>query len=262
MEERGSGNDKKHLDKLISILPGHQLDLEIVKSAFLEHDSVAVLVADDDGNYLYVNPAATNIFGYTETEFLLMNIRDIRMSSGGNPIKQYKSFVSMGVSAGIFQFFDKYDQPKIGLYRASRIADDINLSLMFDVTDQFNFFDDVIDQFNEQSDVLNNLPSISYRFHHRNDGTTLFSFISENITKVLRLPEQRPSTSWSMGEMIHDEDLPKFMEASMEAISKVKPFIFRGRIRLGDGSISEFEARSYPVKRSDEIVFYGTLYLV
>jgi PAS domain-containing protein len=262
MEQTESDKNKVDLDKLISILPGYHLDMEIVKSAFLANDSIAVLVADDDGNYLYVNQAATKMFGYSEIEFLLMNLRDIRMVDGVNPIKQYKSFVSAGVSSGVFHFYDKFDQLKIGLYRASKIAEDVNLSLMFDVTEQYQFFDDVLDRLNEQSDVLNNLPSISFRYMYRANGESMFTFVSENVHKLLRLPTHKPQTDWVLGELIHEDDLPAFMEASQKSIEEVKPIVYKARLRLGDGTVNDFEVRSYPIKRKSDIIFYGTLYLL
>lgn len=257
-------NDQGSVDstKRTSTLPGHQLDLEIVKSAFLTNDTVAVLVADDDGNYLYVNQAATKLFGYSEMEFMLMNLRDIRMIDGGNTIKLFKSFMSKGVLGGVFHFYDNSDQIKIGLYRAMRIADDVNLSIMFDVTEQHNFFDDLIDQLNDQSDVLNNIPSISFRYLYRTDGTSMFTFVSDNVQAVLRLPNQRPLRDLKWRELIIDEDQPAFREASQKAIEELKPMMHKARLRLGDGSITEFEVRSYPVKRKSDIIFYGTLYLL
>jgi len=262
MEEKDTNHTNNELEKLFSILPGQALDIEVVKAAFLTQNAIAVLVADDDGNYLYVNQAAIKMFGYSETEFMLMNIRDIRMAEGGNPIKQYKSYVSKGSSEGVFHFYDKSNKLKIGLYRASRIADDVNLSLMFDVTEQYNNFDDIVDQLNEQSDVLSNLPSISFRYNHRANGSSLFTFVSDNVAKVLRLQNNKSSTEWALGELVIDEDMPAFMEASMKAISEVKPMVHQARLRMGDGTITSFEVRSYPVKRIGEVVFYGTLYLL
>jgi transcriptional regulator with PAS, ATPase and Fis domain len=262
MEEKKTYHINKELEKLLSILPGQTLDIEVVKAAFLDHDTVAVLVADDDGNYLYVNQATVNLFGYSEKEFMLMNIRDIRMVDGANPIKLYKSFVNKGILGGVFHFYDSSDQIKIGLYRATKIADDVNLSLMFDVTEQFSYFDDLIDQLNNQSDVLNNIPSITFRYLHRKEGPSMFTFVSDNVAKVLRLQNQKAPMEWSVGELVIDEDLPAFMEASMKAIAEVKPLVHQARLTLGDGTVSPFEVRSYPVERNGDIIFYGTLYLL
>jgi len=262
MDEKASDFDKKELDKLFSNLHGQQLDLEIVKSAFLDHDTIAVLVADDDGNYLFVNQAASKLFGYSMKEFMFMNIRDIRIVDGGNPMKKYKNFINEGSSSGVLYFFDKSNQLKVGLYRAKRVSEDINLSMMFDMTDQYNLFDDIIDQFNEQSDVLSNLPSISFRYNHRTNGSSMFTFVSDNISKLLRLTNHTSPTEWALGDLVLEDDLPGFMQSTQEAIAEVRPFIYRARLRMGDGTVSEFEVRSYPVRRSNEIVFYGTLYLL
>jgi len=262
MEEHASEYHNLDLENLISILPGQYLDLEIVKSAFLDHDAVAVLVADDDGNYLYANQAATSLFGYSEKEFKHMNIRDLRLVGGANPIKQYKSFMNDGSMSGVLYFYDKSDRRRVKLYRTHRIAEDINLSIMVDVTDQYGAFDDIEDQLSQQSDILSNLPSISYRYNYKSDGTAMFSFVSDNVSKVLRLQNQTSHLDWTLGDLVLEEDQPAFMEAAQKAIMEGIPFIHRARIQLGDGSVSEFEVRSYPVKKVGEVVFYGTLYLI
>lgn len=250
------------LKKLISIFPGHDLDLEIVKSAILDHDSIAVLVADDDGNYLYANEAASRLFGYSQKELLLMNIRDIRLFDGVNPIKQFKEYMNQGTSAGVLHFIDKFDQQRAGLYRARRIDKDLNLSIMVDLTDHYTSYDDVIDRLNEQVDVLNNLPAIAFRYHHRSDGTTMFSYVSDNAAKLLRVKNPKSYMECSIGDMVIEEDYDDYVAAVNEAITQGKPFAKRARMRLGDGTIAEFEIRSYPVKKTDEVVYYGTYLLL
>jgi hypothetical protein len=228
----------------------------------LDHDTISVLVADDDGNYLYANEAATSLFGYSEKEFLLMNLRDIKLVDGANPIKQFKSFMNSGTSSGVLYFYDKFDQPRTGLFRARRIAKDINLSIMVDVTDQYGAFDDIIDQLSEKSDILNNLPSVSFRYNHKFDGSAMFSFISDNMAKLLRLRDTKSHLEWALGDLVVEEDKPAFLEAASKAITEASPFIYSARMQLGDGTVSEFEVRSYPVRKPDEVVFYGTLYLL
>lgn len=259
-----SHNDDKadELDKLMSLFGGDGLDLEIVKSAILDHDSIAVLVADDDGNYLFTNEAASRLFGYTRREFMLMNIRDIRLMDGLNPMKQYKEYKNNGTSAGVLHFLDKTDQQRAGLYRARRISQDLNLSIMVDVTDHFATYDDVIDRLNEQVDVLNNLPAIAFRYHHREDGTSMFSYVSDNAAKLLRIKNPKSYMECSIGDLVIDEDYDDYVQSVNDAIKKGEPFSKRARMRLGDGTVAEFEIRSYPIKKQGETVYYGTYLLL
>ena len=261
--KKGETDQKKlELEKLMAALPGHNLDLEVVKDALLNNESIVILIADDDGNYLYVNEAATQLFGYSEKEFMLMNLRDIQVADGRNSIKLYKQFVNQGALAGVFYFYDKNDALKVGLYRARRIADDLNLSIMFDVTAQFKAFDEIIERFDDQSDVLGNLPSISFRYNHRQNGDSRFTYVSDNVWKLLRLNKRKLKGEWAIGELVLDEDLPHFIEASNKAIEFATPLVHRARLLLGDGTVSEFEVRSFPERRKEELVFYGTLYLL
>jgi PAS domain S-box-containing protein len=262
MDDQAANHEKEDLERLISFLPGQHLNLEIVKSAIIDHDAIAVLVADDDGNYIYANEAASSLFGYSPKEFTLMNVRDLRLVGGINPIKQYKSFLNDGSMSGVLYFYDKSDRPRVGLYRARRIAEDINLSIMVDVTDQYGAFDDIVDQLSQQSDVLSNLPSVSFRYNVKNDGTAMFSFVSDNVTKVLRLQSKKSHLDWTLGDLVVDDDRPAFMEAAKQSIADATPLLYQARMRLGDGSIEDFEVRSYPVKKADEVVFYGTFYLI
>lgn len=253
---------RSDIDAIKSILGNGSLDIENLKASILVQDGVAVLLADDDGNYLYVNEAATQLFGFSQTEFLLMNVRDIRLINAPNPLKQYKEFMNNGLSAGILHFYDKSDQQRAGLYRAKRIAKDMNLSVMVDVTDHFAMYDDMLDRLNEQVDVLNNLPAIAFRYQHHPDGTAMFSFVSDNAAKLLRVKNPRSIMECSFGDMVIEEDHDEYLSVINTALREGQPFATRARMRLGDGSIATFEIRAHPVKKKKEVVYYGTYFLV
>ncbi len=114
----------------------HQL-LETVKNAIFNQSGVAILIADDDGNYLAVNPAAVEIFGYSVVEFSLMNIRDLKIAEGNKIGLQYKKFLKRGLEQGEFSFYNKNGDKKTLIYHAFQLQKDVNISIMIDITDQF-----------------------------------------------------------------------------------------------------------------------------
>lgn len=111
--------------------------LNTVKNGVFSQSGVAILVADDDGNYLAVNPAAVEIFGYSEVEFSLMNIRDLKIAEGNKIGLQFKKFVKRGLEQGEFSFFNKDGEKKTLIYHAYQLQKDVNISIMIDITDQF-----------------------------------------------------------------------------------------------------------------------------
>jgi PAS domain S-box-containing protein len=126
------------LDQMGDTAYPDKLDLlNTVKNGVFSQSGVAILVADDDGNYLAVNPAAVEIFGYSEVEFSLMNIRDLKIAEGNKIGLQYKKFVKRGLEQGEFSFFNKDGEKKTLIYHAYQLQKDVNISIMIDITDQF-----------------------------------------------------------------------------------------------------------------------------
>jgi PAS domain S-box-containing protein len=126
------------LDQMGGTAYPDKLDLlNTVKNGVFSQSGVAILVADDDGNYLAVNPAAVEIFGYSEVEFSLMNIRDLKIAEGNKIGLQYKKFVKRGLEQGEFSFFNKDGEKKTLIYHAYQLQKDVNISIMIDITDQF-----------------------------------------------------------------------------------------------------------------------------
>ena len=52
---------------------------EILAKAIIEQSGEGLSLADTDGNYVFINPALCEITGYSETELLTMNIRDLTL---------------------------------------------------------------------------------------------------------------------------------------------------------------------------------------
>jgi PAS domain S-box-containing protein len=111
--------------------------LDTVIQGVYNQSGVAILIADDDGNYLAVNPAAVEIFGYSEIEFSLMNVRDLKIAEGNKIGLQYKKFVKRGLEQGEFSFYNKDGDKKTLIYHAFQLQKDVNISIMIDITDQF-----------------------------------------------------------------------------------------------------------------------------
>ena len=104
--------------------------------AIFENSLNAIVVADDQGNYSFVNQAAAQMFGYTEKQLLEMNVGQIRTSIPENAAELYAKYLEKGKEIGEFQFLHSSGEKRIAKYHAVRIRDNFHLSILTDVTDE------------------------------------------------------------------------------------------------------------------------------
>ena len=76
---------------------------EKFKSIF-DNSLAAVLVADDNGNYLSANKAATDLFGYTYNEFMLMNVGSLKTNILSEAANRFEEYARKGEEKGEFDF--------------------------------------------------------------------------------------------------------------------------------------------------------------
>lgn len=109
---------------------------DAVFRAVFEHSLNAMIIADDKGNYRAVNPAAAKLFGRSREELSRMNIEDLVPDRGGQLQEMYREYVDRGIEAGEFPFVLPDGSKRLALYHAVRLASDINLSILSDITER------------------------------------------------------------------------------------------------------------------------------
>jgi PAS domain S-box-containing protein len=104
--------------------------------ALFDNSMNAILISDDNGNYTSVNPAAVELFGYSEEEFNKMNVKDIQDASLYTPYKNYEEHLKKGKTFGELFFLDKFGNKKIAEYHKVRIMKNFNVSIMTEITER------------------------------------------------------------------------------------------------------------------------------
>jgi PAS domain S-box-containing protein len=108
---------------------------EMFKSIF-DNSLAAVLVTDDQGNYLSANKAAGELLGYSVNELLQMNVEDLKTTELPGAAKRFEEYMRKGEDTGEFDFITKSGASKCGQYQSSRIKTDFHLCIMMDITEQ------------------------------------------------------------------------------------------------------------------------------
>jgi len=103
--------------------------------AIFDNSLAAIMIADDKGKYLSVNKAASELFGYSQDEFLHMKAGNLQTSIGTNSEERYLKHFKKGSETGEFKFVTKSKIVKICQYQAVRLKPDFNISILTDITE-------------------------------------------------------------------------------------------------------------------------------
>jgi PAS domain S-box-containing protein len=98
----------------------------------------AMLIADDDGNYLDANPAACELFGVTRDELLASNLsRFVEPGREFESAQSWRAFLEAGEQRGLFRLYRPDGQIRDLEYNArANILPGRHLSIMRDVTER------------------------------------------------------------------------------------------------------------------------------
>jgi len=125
----------RNVTELKQIESEHRKSEEKFKLIF-EKSLAPIMIADDKGNYLAVNKAASELFEYTIDELTSMNVSEIITTTNPNAAAQYEEYIKKGEDKGEFEFVSKNGTPKIVKYNAVRVSPDFNLSIMMDISEE------------------------------------------------------------------------------------------------------------------------------
>jgi len=112
------------------------LESEKMFKSIFDNSLAAIMVADDQGNYLSANKAASELLGYPVNELLQMNVGDLKTSAKPGAAKRYEEYISKGEEDGEFDFITKNGARKFGQYQATHLKADFNISIMMDITEK------------------------------------------------------------------------------------------------------------------------------
>jgi len=244
-KDQSDSNDYDEKRILNTILDNNLIPDNLAKTLF-ESKHIAILAADNDANYLYANKSAQKMFGYTESEFLLMNVRDLKIPEGTKVSSQYKNFIKTGREVGIFNFFNKNGDLKRAGYVAFTLQEDVNVSILTEISsDDFPNISSKIDT-QLSSEIIEQLPCAVFRFTVDSNSGRFYSYISPQLKSLFHLKRQPKLGAWKLSDLVVGEQSNAFMDSVNKAIAEQKPWRYVANYLCGDGVIRRFEARSTP----------------
>jgi PAS domain S-box-containing protein len=102
--------------------------------AVFENSAHGILVADDNGNYLSANPAASHILGYSREQLLNLNVRELRVLGDRRAERIMPEFLERGLEEGELEMLRPDGKPVVISYKAVRVRQNFNLTIIEDIT--------------------------------------------------------------------------------------------------------------------------------
>ncbi len=215
---------------------------EMFKSIF-DNSLAAIVVTNDQGNYLSANKAASELLDYTVNDLLRMNVGALKTTAKDGATKRFEEYISKGEEAGEFDFITRNGAHKFVKYQAIRIKADFNLNIMMDITElkeAVQTIHESEEQFRTFADSIQNLAWIAnaegwiYWYNQRwydYTGTTL-----------------EEMEGWGWQKVHHPNHVEKIIELTKQLWKKEEAFELTFPLRRQDGEYRWFLTRAYPVK--------------
>ena len=162
--------------------------------SLFDHALDAIVLADDQGRYIAVNPAACELTGYSRDELLGMGPADLAAADRqpAEVANQFDEFVHAGTDSGTFALRHVDGRVVETEYRAvSSIQPGVHLSVMRDVTTRNSMLRALTVAEAEFRELAENAADIVTKLRIDGDGRVQVDYVNPAATTILGYPRQR-----------------------------------------------------------------------
>ncbi len=206
----------------------------------------AIVVADDQGNYLAANQAAAELFGYSTNELLQMKVSELQTSLNPNAAERYKKYLNTGEEAGEFDFISKNGEKKVAIYKAVRIKQNFNLSMLFDITSRKKAEAALKASEEKYRRLYENLPDMVYRMSLP-DGK--YEFTNNAAIEIMGYtPKEFYKNPLLIKKIIHPDFREFFEKSWTNLIEGIVPPHYYYQIIHKSGKIKWIDQRNVLIK--------------
>ncbi len=210
--------------------------------AVFQYSMNAIIIAKDNGDYVSVNPAAADMFGYTVREMEQMNVADLRTSIPPDAGQRYKKYLETGWETGEFDFVRHKGEVKVAKYHAFRIKKDINVSILTDITKQKKA-ELALEKIEERYKTL---------LEHISDSVYILDkkmnhlLVNDAAVKFTGIPKKK-LTGGNLAELFPDVENSVFYKTFRDVLKKRQSQTVEDEFHFADGRKGWYEVSVYPV---------------
>ena len=224
---------------------------------FFKVSADLMAIASFDGYFKRVNPAITDILGYSPEEFSRQFSLDW-VHPDDRELSEEKT-KQLLTSKEAIAFENRY-RTGDGSYKwiswsAVPVPEEQSIYCVGrDISDRKSVEDAlhqetlrVTELQNRFQRLADNLPGVIYQYRITPDGTISFPYVSSGCLDILELePEEIEQNVQLMGSLIHPEDWPNFNESIARSAQTLQPWKLKFRVITPSGKIKWLQGESRP----------------
>ena len=186
--------------------------------ALFDHAIDAILLTDDQGRYIEVNPAGCELTGYSREELLGMAVADLAAPDQPpvDAVTQFDDFVPAGAESGAFSLRHKDGRVVETEYRAvANIQPGVHLSIVRDVTSRYTLLRALTLAEAEFRELAEHAADVVAKLRVGDDGRMQVDYVNPAATSILGYPrEQLYNDAELLLRLFHqrDDDLDDALE--------------------------------------------------
>ena len=223
----------------------------------------AILIADDEGQYIDANPAACDLLGYPRDELLRLSLWDVTPPSIRELAQaQWRKFGAVGKQSGEYLLHCKDGVERAVEYRAvAHFLPGRHLSVLRDITERKQSEKILREERDRFEKIAATVPGMIASFRLRPDGSACFPYASPAIHDLYGLrPEEVAESADPLWALVPPEDIVR-MEASIAASAQsMNPWRDEFRVQHPIRGETWIEGHSMPISEPDgSILWHGYL---
>lgn len=172
----------------------------------------AILIANDEGRYIDVNPAACKMLGYSEEELRNLSVWDITPEPDKEKgLEIWKDFISRGEMSGEYSLINRDGEIRqMEFHAVANVQPDMHVSVLHDITERKL----AEESLRQSQELLSRAQEISHTGSWQLDFTTNRLSWSDEVFRIFGCkPQEFAATYEAFLDAVHPEDRAAVDEA-------------------------------------------------
>lgn len=230
-----------------------------------ETPNIALCITDEQGNFVKVNSAYLQLYGWSEAELLGQHFTKVLPADQRESARQMHDAFILGApeSSGEWQVQCKSGEIRSVYVTAARLHQDkrtFKVTTVLDITERKQIESALHQSESKFEKLVANVPGTIYQFQLCPDGSVCFPYVSLGVTDIYELEVQSVlQDATALLNLTHPEDKANLEKAIALSAQTLQPWHWEGRLITPSGKLKWVQGASRPELQADGSILWDGL---